>query len=564
MKLLKILKKDLLILFRAKSSALIVILGPLLVIFVAGLAFDTYQTFGLNIGVYSESYNDITNNYVKTLQADFYQITKFDSREECINAIRTGQVHTCIIFPKDLSIQTNAIQEVEFYVDYSRVNLVWTILNTLSAQLRNQTSQLSLEITKNILDKVVITKQKLTQIQPSIKNINTKTNEINNKSASIKSIANTISTASFNKSLIESAKDELKQSTDIIKARAISIKDSASSANESSIGSDADVIEKLSSGNQTYENKSLISVESKLSKTIISIDGLGSELFSKKNQINTQSDAITTSGNAILTDLNSVQQNINLIFGELDSLRVTDPAKVVSPITTVIKPVSVERTQLNYIFPSLIVMVIMFVSMLLATTVIITEKESRAHFRNLITPTSKFLFFLSSYISVFILSLVQILIIGAITSLFFTKEIVSNLLPSLGVAVGISIIFIGIGLIIGYFFKSEETGLLAAISLGMAFLFLSNLIVPIENMPLLLRQISAYNPFVIGETLLRKVILFAPTFTELKSSLIIFGYYVGGIFITAFLSDKISAAISQKRTNIKRRRKEQNKLLKKK
>ena len=62
MVLLKIIQKNLKLLIRSKSSALIIILGPLLVIFLVGIAFGNISKYSLNIGTYTESYTDITNS----------------------------------------------------------------------------------------------------------------------------------------------------------------------------------------------------------------------------------------------------------------------------------------------------------------------------------------------------------------------------------------------------------------------------------------------------------------------------------------------------------------------
>ena len=59
--LLKIIKKNLKLLIRSKGSALIIILGPLLVIFLVGIAFDNLNTFSLNIGTYSERSEEHTS-----------------------------------------------------------------------------------------------------------------------------------------------------------------------------------------------------------------------------------------------------------------------------------------------------------------------------------------------------------------------------------------------------------------------------------------------------------------------------------------------------------------------
>jgi hypothetical protein len=56
--MLWVIWKNLKILFRSKTSALIVIFGPLLVVYLVGIAFDNSNSYRVNIGVFSEGYND--------------------------------------------------------------------------------------------------------------------------------------------------------------------------------------------------------------------------------------------------------------------------------------------------------------------------------------------------------------------------------------------------------------------------------------------------------------------------------------------------------------------------
>ena len=54
----RIISKNLKLLIRSKSSALIIILAPLLLILLVGIAFDNANAYGLNIGVFSQSDNE--------------------------------------------------------------------------------------------------------------------------------------------------------------------------------------------------------------------------------------------------------------------------------------------------------------------------------------------------------------------------------------------------------------------------------------------------------------------------------------------------------------------------
>ena len=129
--LFKIIKKNFKLLIRSKSSALIIILGPLLLIFLVGIAFDNLNKYSLSIGTYSESYSGLTESFIVKLEENNFKVQKISSEEECIDMIRQGKLNTCITFPKDLTIESNKVNEIIFHVDNSKINIVWMVLETI-------------------------------------------------------------------------------------------------------------------------------------------------------------------------------------------------------------------------------------------------------------------------------------------------------------------------------------------------------------------------------------------------------------------------------------------------
>ena len=104
----------------------------------------------------------------------------------------------------------------------------------------------------------------------------------------------------------------------------------------------------------------------------------------------------------------------------------------------------------------------------------------------------------------------------------------------------ITVFFTLIGMAVGHFFRSEETATLASISIGSIFLFLSDIILPLESMPDYIRNIAYFNPFVLGEMLLRKSILFKAQFPELANEIYLLIAYSAVLFIIIWISQKIT------------------------
>ena len=248
-------------------------------------------------------------------------------------------------------------------------------------------------------------------------------------------------------------------------------------------------------------------------------------------QINALKDLVTSS----TTKIDEIQTSLDNIYANLDSIAVREAATIVSPVTTNIKPVVPEKTYLNYMFPSLIVLVVMFISLLLSTTLVQMEKHSPAYFRNFITPTRSIVFVIGTYLTGMLLVSMQLIIIIVISAKFFKTQIIPSLsiiIPSLLL---ITTLFTLIGMLIGHIFKSEETATLAAISTGSVFLFLSNIILPLESMPAYVRNIAQYNPFVLGENVLRKTIIFQEQFASIQNEILYMGIASIVLFILIWI-----------------------------
>ena len=81
----------------------------------------------------------------------------------------------------------------------------------------------------------------------------------------------------------------------------------------------------------------------------------------------------------------------------------------------------------------------------------------------------------------------------------------------------------------------HETAILAGISTGSLFLFLSNVFVPVEGMSLFIRDIVAFNPFVISERVIRELFIFKQGIFSQSEDLLILVFYAILLFILSLL-----------------------------
>lgn len=496
-KLYGIILKNIRLLLRSKSSSLIVILGPLLLVLLVGVAFNTATVYGIKVAVYSPTYNQLTNELISKVQETKFNIIKYDDKTECSDSVREGENHVCLAFPQNLDIRSK--NQITFYVDPSRINLVYILMDKISAQVEVKAEEISLKLTKNILAKLDETNREITD-----------------------------------KRLL------------------------ATSVSSSLRGAEKDTVVALNAFNSVDMNKNFEGLgwsefEGQFPQNRSSIfDLYYGELKAKVRDFGATLEAARIARDTSIRSLNSLRSitsessilvdslgvSLDLIGKNVKEIDVTNPERIVDPIEIKIEPVVSASTNLNFLFPTLLVLLIMFIGLLLSSTVVIRERRASAYFRNFLTPTSDTLFIIGHFLTNFLIISLQMLTILAV-SFYFFKESLLKVAPNLILVLAIVIaMFVLLGMLIGYIFRSEETGALASISLGSLLLFLSNTILPLEYLPSFMVKLGIYNPFVISESLIRKITLFNSTLAlQSKSIYILLGITLG-LFILIHLVKK--------------------------
>ncbi len=501
-KLLALIKKNFKLLLRTKSSALIVILGPLLLILLVSIAFNTANIYGIRIGAYSDSYSPLTESILKELEKEQFSVIKTESQESCINSIRNGIFHVCAIFPPGMNIQDGG--EILFYVDNTRTNLVYLVLDRISQEVGAKSKELSAQLAKSIVDVLDFTSK-----------------ELNDKKQLVKGITDS---SSQSESILNKISQEL-SSVDL-------------SFNIANLGFGS--LESEIANQERDVNRTLTGLRSALTNLRSNVESLGDRLL-KLNEIRERSigDITSLAQNTIatLSFINSLQTSIDEIVKDIENVKVTSVQKIISPINTRIEPIATQAEHLNYLFPTLLALIVMFVSILLASTLEVREKSARVYFKNFITPTSDFTFLLGNFLTNIFIVILQLLVLLGVASFYF-KDLI-KILPLLSlVLLLITSIFILLGMTIGNIFKSEETSTLAAISIGFILLFFSSTILPIETLPNLIEKIASYNPLYISERVINSILLFQSTLQSVLPQLTILVAYFLALSIIAIFTKK--------------------------
>jgi len=535
--------KNLRLLLRDKWSALIVIFAPLLIMLILGLSFNTSSKYGLNIGIYATSYNEEVNSFVKILEDQEFNIVKYTtSVEDCVKDIKTGVVHTCIQVPESLKVESNTPRQITFYIDPSRINLVWMIQETLKTKFDFKSQEISQGLTQEILSKLAETKGKIGENKAQISALKDKGNfevaSIDAITATLKMVDASLPETVYNSTSVSNATDQIKSAKKKVQD-ALGIISDAQFADDSK-----DAIETL----MTVAQNQLTSAANAAIKDGQLISSLNADLDLTKEKLsyagrlivksNTDMEVVTNSLKESIASMDSLLGTLGEMETTLGGQKVTEAGTIVQPLVTKVEKVGTESTYLNYLFPALLIIVIMFSSLLLGTTLVMMEKNSPAFLRNFFLPIRKATFVISIYLTNLILICVQILIILGLSLLFLEDSLPS--LPAVALVLFITAsVFTFLGMALGYIFISEETGVLGSISLGSVMLFLSGVILPIESVSTAVRDITYFNPFVLAEKIIRQLFLFQASLSEVWAELYILMGYAVVLFLLILIMESL-------------------------
>lgn len=480
-----IISKNLKILGRSKFSTIAIILTPFLIILFAGFVFDSSGLTGINLAVYSGEYSNLTNEILEGFEEQNFVINKFESQQDCIESVKIGKTQICIIFPKDLS-ETGSAENIVFHVDYSRINLAYTLIHEIESKISIKASSLGISLAQELIETLDFARNSLPEQKIKISSSEEKLNQIDEKTENKISLS------------------EIEEALGYLNSAKGSVNDS-----------------------QT---------EKEITDTIIILESLKSSI----SQVSENLEDIGTQTHETSLILSEVLSDINSLIEKINQTSVLEAEKIVSPIKTKVESVNTNSNNKNHLLPTVLSLIALFGGILLASTFILKERKTKAYFRNFITPTRDFTFLLGNYFTCLIILIVQFVFVF-IGVEWILKVPLSNILVEIILILFLSLsAFIFIGMFIGYLFKSEETTIFASVLIATLMMFFSNTILPIETFSGSFKNLAMFNPLVVCDIALKKVISFNFNYVSLLKEIYILGGFVLFFAILSYLGRKIT------------------------
>ena len=147
-KLLAVIHKNFKFLMHHKLSTVAIILGPIILIILAGIAFNSTQLTGIKVGIHSDSENvKFMEKFEEMLSGNDFQTISYATSYECQNDLEKGLVHVCTLY-------NSSAKKINFVVDSSKINLAYAILSVMSEKLDVATEEMGFALTSSLLKQV--------------------------------------------------------------------------------------------------------------------------------------------------------------------------------------------------------------------------------------------------------------------------------------------------------------------------------------------------------------------------------------------------------------------------
>ena len=595
MKILNEVIKNFRIIFRSWVSLALLILGPLALIFLIGFTFGEQEVHSPKIGIVTDNYESAEPFILKI--KDAAQVSIYADISPCISRMREGKEHLCIEISQEEAHGESGLQRgfFTFHYDPAQNAVSSLIIKGVNELVGESAEQLSIEATQSILDNVqnmvsfLADKQsqiagivnESEQIRQSLVERRQKLEEIdseftpryNEVKAFQTRLDASISSLNSSKQEIDRQKEAQEELIAGLQSLISQFPSSALYENASGlITSQGMVTYHLPDGTAHSVDLGVLPLDERASLILLSLNeslsefsnattgfiGMTDESYSSLlrtkaeindtvailDEINSLLDAETKFTNESIIRIDRGVRNIQNLSAELDQslaqFAFIDPESAERIIRPVLQEYSgiAEITPVERVFSGLLVMVVVFITLLFANILTLSEINSEAYFRNLIAPVSSLLNPLGILITNVVLVGFQITVLLGIAQTKFNIPVFSHAKEIYLLSAALVLIFTLLGMAIACFFRNAQTSILTTTFTALAFYLFSSITTPLELMPELAASIAQFNPVVIAESLFRRLIIHNVSIFGSADLLAVLGVYLLAMLLLALLANR--------------------------
>lgn len=560
------MKKNFKFIISNKFSYLVLFLFPLLIILLMGVIYYNQENISIQIGTYNSNDDDLYNSYITKLSGDGFFVSKYESRYVCEDALKKGKIHACLFFSENFKIEDGKKNNIEILVDNSRSNIVKTVENMVLSSLNVKNKEIELFYLNKLLDLINTTKGTLDsniQLSNEILELANELKEQNKKLESDSKKLNGefgIDKLGFDEVLVleEKLKEKIENLT--IKVSEYQVRATIEADKMFDILDDSNVSSQ-DKKDITYNfnaiegfinkiNLETINLEksSELKDLTSKLENLNSKLKSIKNRMNEAEKNINSklkSNSESYLNIENKQKNISnsvqMRIEDIDKMDFKEAETFSNSIFLETKFLTSDKnSQITSLIPSIIASLLGVLSLFLAANLSFKDKNSKANVRNILSKTRSSTFIFANLFTIMGIVFVQVSLILIFYGVFLLdRSYLIPILSLLGYVLFLSIPFILIGFICGKIAKSENSYFMIIIGILFFFFLGSGKIIPLELLSndKIIFILSTLNPYVLTESILRKLVLFKGSIIMIFSELIMMSIMILSLGILAWIID---------------------------
>ncbi len=536
MKFFYILLKDVTVFFRDIRNFMFLILMPVVIVILLGLVFLSNEPSNVPIMVCDLAMDETSSRIFSAIENStvFSTIKLYSDCDEAIsNGIKNSAIRGGIIIPKGLTenIRNGSSQELESVVDNTKP--VWSFV---AFYFNSISDYMSDAVTEEIINS---TWSNLRNVSGDMERLSGDLNDYKNKLENItKDLDNVVSSIRYlegNLSTIDTSEVEnkLNASSEVLR-NSTSYFDSINSNLAESEGIMANVTQVAALMDDAEKSQAILQNISMLRANFevlkLSLSGIQSSLASAETNLRESRNKVKAiQASNISNDLRGIRSELEMTSGffnqtylsvsvlseKIDESRdlfkklvEKDPSFVASPVEFRINAFYKGQRFIDFLFPSIMMLIVMMISILLPAVSFVRDKNSGLLERMMLSPVKLEFLIAEKVVSYFLISLLQVPLILFIGAYFFDIQIsTSNLLPIFVVSSASIIMFIFFGLAIASFSRSESTSIMASMLFIIPMIFLSGVFITIEIMPDFVRPIAEALPISVSVRLLETLLL---------------------------------------------------------
>ena len=270
---------------------------------------------------------------------------------------------------------------------------------------------------------------------------------------------------------------------------------------------------------------------SNINENIVDMENVVTTLEDVKDQSVNTSQQLENLSTGMANSTASLVLEIDRTKGVINEITTKSPTTIAAPVTMEMEKVFEDKSQLDFLMPGIISIVLMFISFMLASITIIQERTQKTLIRTLLTPLSLGEFIFAKTFALILIALLQGIIMIIVAFLLYGVLIPVSQWGALFLVILVySASFIGIGMALATLADSENTAMLMSLVLSIPMLFLCGMFFPFETMPPLMAWLGNVLPITMGIKALDAVLIYQQGFDVLVGHLMpLVGYGIAGL-----------------------------------